>query len=222
MLSEKWRIIKFNRNLAISNLGRLKTIKTDQIWKIGITRNGYNQITLYIPKIKKSKSFKIHRLVAEYFLPKIHGKTHINHKDFNKLNNSVSNLEWCTPKENVRHYYEKKFKYPITPDGVLFIRKNIDAIGVNKLAEILNINVGYVMNVANGSYFGNIHKEFIRDKKPSLPKRVNKYDTNGLLIKKYPSIKSAAKDVNSGVSKIQRVLSGERKLYHGFVYKYAT
>jgi hypothetical protein len=52
------------------------------------------------------KNLLIHRLVAEMFLPKVSCKNCINHKDLNKQNPHVSNLEWCTLKENSRHAYD--------------------------------------------------------------------------------------------------------------------
>ena len=66
---------------------------------------GYNTITLYDnnsnPKIKS-----VHRLVAETFIPHPNNYPVINHKDGNKLNNEVDNLEWCTISYNVKHAYK--------------------------------------------------------------------------------------------------------------------
>lgn len=45
----------------------------------------------------------VHRIVAELFLDKVDGKNYVNHKDLNKLNNDVSNLEWVTKSENSKH-----------------------------------------------------------------------------------------------------------------------
>ena len=78
-----------------SNIGNkgLKERKTHLI-------NGYPSITI------RKKVYKVHRLVAKYFLPKVEGKGIINHKDGNKQNNNVANLEWCTQKENAQHAWD--------------------------------------------------------------------------------------------------------------------
>lgn len=65
---------------------------------------GYKTVGLYVDG--KVKRVKVHRLVAEAFLPKEDGKDCVNHRDGNKWNNSVSNLEWCTRSENSKHACE--------------------------------------------------------------------------------------------------------------------
>lgn len=66
---------------------------------------GYPHVGLrvYDGNSSTQKLFKVHRLVAEYFLPKVDGKNIVNHKDGDKTNCNVSNLEWCTYKENSDH-----------------------------------------------------------------------------------------------------------------------
>ncbi len=77
-----------------------RTIKS-KILKPCIDRDGYYKITLCKNNIKKTKT--IHRLVAEAFLENPYNLPVINHKDENKLNNNVSNLEWCTVKYNTNY-----------------------------------------------------------------------------------------------------------------------
>ena len=62
---------------------------------------GYPIVTLVHNGVRKNKA--IHRLLAEAYIPNPHKKAHVNHKDCDKTNNSLDNLEWATPKENGSH-----------------------------------------------------------------------------------------------------------------------
>ena len=84
----------------ISEQGEIKNIKTNKILK-GTIRNGYQMIKLTINQIKKD--YLVHRLVAITFLENPLNLPQVNHKDKNKLNNSVSNLEWVSIQENMQH-----------------------------------------------------------------------------------------------------------------------
>ena len=91
-IEEKWKDIKNYEGLyQISNLGRVKKINKSNIiiCKPSIDTSGYKQIVL--TKNKKRKSYKIHRLIAQAFIPNPNNLPQINHKDENKLNNDVSN-----------------------------------------------------------------------------------------------------------------------------------
>ena len=76
--------------------------KTGNPLKYSINHNGYCIVNLLTNG--KRKGFAIHTLVANQFIPKIDNERwQVNHKDGNKQNNSVENLEWVTPKENLQH-----------------------------------------------------------------------------------------------------------------------
>ena len=62
---------------------------------------GYLIVTLCHEGVRKNK--RVHRLIAESFIPNPQNKAHVNHIDGNKLNNTITNLEWNTPKENTNH-----------------------------------------------------------------------------------------------------------------------
>ena len=68
------------------------------------TKTGYLRVGLW--KNNKGKDFYIHRLVAEAFLPNPNHYPEINHKDGNKSNNNVTNLEWCSHRTNMKHGYQ--------------------------------------------------------------------------------------------------------------------
>lgn len=83
----------------VSNLGNVKSLKTNKILKKMLSE--YYHVALY--KNKTKKHIKIHRLVAQAFLPNPNNYDCINHIDENKLNNNVENLEWCSKKYNCNY-----------------------------------------------------------------------------------------------------------------------
>ena len=110
--------------------------------KCYIARNGY-------VKAKVSKvSRLVHRLVAETFIPNPDNLPQVNHIDGNKLNNNVSNLEWCSMKDNLQHFfYGREMCYQIFKDGKLieetwslidFARKH--NLGKTSLYKCINKN----------------------------------------------------------------------------------
>lgn len=100
MAVEIWKdVIGYEGLYQISNLGRLK--KETHIFKQYIDKTGYLNVILTKNKVRKTK--KVHRLVAEAFIKNKNKLPIINHKDGNKKNNFVDNLEWVTYKENSIH-----------------------------------------------------------------------------------------------------------------------
>ena len=103
-ITEVWKpIAGYENRYFISNKGNVLSVFCGKKKYLAASkhRNGYFQVSL--TKNGKSKSFLIHRLVADSFLEKQEGRVYVNHKDYNKRNNDACNLEWCTCKENVNH-----------------------------------------------------------------------------------------------------------------------
>jgi len=114
MVEETWKdVVGYEGLYQVSDLGRIKSIcshvrlqngelmkKKPHILKPQ-ERCGYKCVNLF--KDGCSRTINIHRLVAEVFLPNPHKYSVINHKDENKSNNSLSNLEWCTHAYNLNY-----------------------------------------------------------------------------------------------------------------------
>lgn len=89
----------------------------------------------YVLSCINGKQFKLHRIIATCFLPKEPGKDIVNHKDGNKENNSVDNLEWCDSAHNVRHAFKmglmvrhkgsKNSQSKLTEDAVVSIKREL-------------------------------------------------------------------------------------------------
>ncbi len=103
---EKFKKIKNYENYEISENGIIR--RNNKILKPYLTGKGNKKyLTIALCKNGTIKKFKIHRLVAETFIPNPENKKTVNHIDGNKLNNCVNNLEWCTYSENNIHSYQK-------------------------------------------------------------------------------------------------------------------
>lgn len=102
---EIWRDIpNTNGQYKVSNAGKVMTTKTRRILSPAIDERGYERVCLF--KADRDRRYKVHRLVAITFVPNPEGKQQVNHKDGNKRNNCVDNLEWVTNEENMRHSRE--------------------------------------------------------------------------------------------------------------------
>lgn len=102
---EIWKDIKGYEGLyQVSNYGRVKslprnnTIKQPRILKNGYSHKGYCIVAL--SKNNNRRSYRVHRLVAQAFIPNPNNLPEVNHIDENKLNNNINNLEWCDSKYN--------------------------------------------------------------------------------------------------------------------------
>lgn len=115
-MKEVWRDIKGYEGLyQVSNMGNVKSLEkyivnknqklqfyNEHILKPNIAM-GYLKVTL--SKGNKQHTLRVHILVAQTFIPNPNNKCEVNHKDGNKLNNCVNNLEWCSRSENEKHAY---------------------------------------------------------------------------------------------------------------------
>lgn len=178
-MKEIWKDIKDYEGLyQVSNLGNVKSLKKqiirnnkykqtfqEKILKPGLSKNGY--LTVSLCKKGKQKTFTIHRLVAEIFIENKNNYKCINHKDENKLNNKVNNLEWCTYEYNnqyndkMKHRRKEVFQYDKNNN---FIKKWSGLITIQKELGINRNNVtrackgvrktagGYIWRYANEEF----------------------------------------------------------------------
>ena len=98
-----WKDIEGTTNYEISSNGNVRNKTTKKILKGRKSKSGYLQVSIKFDGEEKFKNKYIHRLVAEAFIENKYNKKEVNHKDGNKLNNNLDNLEWVTSSENQKH-----------------------------------------------------------------------------------------------------------------------
>ena len=109
MNDEIWKNIpKYEGLYQASPRGNIKSLYRNKILRYEISKNGYCQVMLC--KNKRQKLLYVHRLVAMTYLNNFNEKLQVNHKDGNKQNNNINNLEMVTCKENIQHSFKNKLQ----------------------------------------------------------------------------------------------------------------
>lgn len=139
--------IKKYPDYYVTKEGLVFSSKTNKFLKFSYDKKGYQRVGLYIGNCK-SKTIKVHRLVAETFIPNLKNKTDVNHKDGNKSNNNISNLEWTTRSENMKHAFKTGLKI-ITDKQISRFKTMVKSqIGANNPSarKIINNKTGEIYN----------------------------------------------------------------------------
>lgn len=122
-----------NGEYSVTKSGRVYSHKSNK-YLTQFVRRGYNAVTL--AKTGRVYQRFVHRLVAITYLPNPKNLPQINHKDGNKMNNALGNLEWCTAQENIQH--------AATVLGMEFGARNrkLAAQDVKKIRQLIHQGVG--------------------------------------------------------------------------------
>ena len=103
--NEEWKAIpNCDGMYLVSNTGKVWSNKSEKIIAQHKDKRGYPRVSLEI--CKHTKTFRVHRLVAEVFIPNPDNLREVNHIDGDKTNNHVSNLEWVTTQQNMIHSFK--------------------------------------------------------------------------------------------------------------------
>ncbi len=167
MKMEKWKQVKYKgfERYQISDKGNVKGTKG--LMKSRPNSRKYHIIGLREPGSREQKTFSVHRMVAEHFIPQPSGKNYVNHISGDKNDNTVQNLEWVTQSENQIHAYETGLQVKTTEQVARLkgyaenkrrpIRVVNEKIGIDQVFEsiaeagqLLNCNEKTLRNVLKG------------------------------------------------------------------------
>lgn len=238
-----WKIILGCEKYEISSEGNIRNIASGLVLKPRTDHDGYYRIGLYTNKSPhKQKNFKIARLVALNFIPNPKNKPEVNHKNGNKADDTIANLEWVTASENCLHAFRTGLKKPNERDKtkssklstaqVLQIKKRYDmGVTQSELAIEYGVSQGGVssaiLSVSPADLFVPGNGEIQKQRNKLRPSLTGEFKVGAPKITKEQAIKMKEKYdqgytqseiandfglTQSGVSGAIRSLSGCRKI----------
>ena len=205
---EQWRPIPGTKGfIEVSDLGNVRSLLRGHpyLLKTQTDNKGYHRIRITIEG--KKSTYKLHREVAKAFIPNPNSLPQVNHKDGNKGNNSVANLEWCTNRQNQLHALalglfgeQTVTRDPVSVEDVDYIPKRVKKDGVTHYNSIGRTRYGGYRLWNN----------------PNPPKPVIGYSENEVRI--FQSVSEA--EIYIGSRHISDVLKGKRHQVKGWTFSY--
>jgi len=200
MQERQWKKIVDFPNYSVSNFGEVRNDKKNTYMGYSFDAKGYYRVAL--SKNNKRYAKRVHRLVAQAFLPNPENKEQVNHLDGNKLNNNVCNLEWCTNQENQDHYWS------FLDDGT---RRNKISQGVKNAYK----NNPKLAKDKRDAFYRNIDKILAGAKEKMSVSIVRLEDG-----KIYSSISDAERELGISNSNIVAVCKGRKSTAGGYHWGY--
>jgi hypothetical protein len=212
---------------------RIYSRKTNIIMKHYVDNRGYYVVSL------KPNQFTVHSLVATQFLDNPENKPFVNHKDGNKLNNHVDNLEWTTAQENTLHAFETG----LNTNQIAVNQYNLDGtfIKTYRSMSLACKELGFALGVANNihdcckgliKYAAKFIWKFKDDTSPVIPvtelnekKAVYRYTLDGKFDKEYESLMKAGEDLGLKYGKTSHITNcclDKLKTAYNYRWKYAS
>lgn len=217
---EEWRPINGFPNYAVSNRGRVMNLKSGKILKNRSNNHGYVYVKLYKGD-GTSKQIKIHRLVAQAFIPNPLNLPQVNHIDENKTNNNVENLEWCTASQNTRHsIYQRSCKInQLTLDGK-FIRQWESS---REIEREIGYDHCHIIDCCKNKFkqmygFRWEYTDGLNQRKINRP--VAALTKDGEFVAEYKSVAEASRCLKISTTQIRNCLNGRLKSTNGLRFIY--
>lgn len=175
---EEWKTITYANKYEVSNWGNVKHKGKNKLLKPYINKNNKYAYVFIRDDNGKYLNKRIHRLVAEMFIPNINNYPMINHKDFNRSNNCIDNLEWVNGTQNnlwSRENISKAHK------GIKHTNNMRSKCSQNQIAKSTNPYPTYIYKTKTGYIFKIVRygKSIVSKQKPTLEETIT-YKENWL------------------------------------------
>ena len=144
----EWKKVKnYEGKYWVSNNGKIKNKNK----RLKLSKNKQGYLMVHLCKNNKCKWFRVHRLVAEAFIPNPNNYSEVNHKDENKENNHLNNLEWCNRKYNM-NYGTIKDRMVTNKEKVICIETGIVYESITDAARKMNVHRSNISACVRGKH----------------------------------------------------------------------
>ena len=231
------RLHKFPK-YSITEEGVVHNIRTKAIVKPRISKIGYYVLSLYKQSNTNNYDVYLHRLLAETFIPNPDNKPTVNHIDGNKLNNHLSNLEWATYSENIKHAYKHNLNHSNKvdlADTTLQERLWNDYIKHVSLTELtekykcsltsISVYLNRYVQENNLQEMFDKEKNYQRKVRAAIIANSNRIpicmcNKEGIILKIFSSYREATNYLGKSTSgPISNVIAGRQKSAYGYYWK---
>lgn len=226
-MKEEWKKID-GFDYEISNFGNLRRLNSNKLRKLQIDKDGYNTVTIW--KDGKSHFKRINRLVAEAFIPNPFNLPVVNHKDENKMNNFVENLEWCTVGYN-NTYSKSRQIVQLDLDGNLINEYNSikeaeieTGFASSHIQDCCDVTKTHCKTYKGFQWMYkenyDVNKNYkIENPMPNRGRKVAQYNLNGDLIKVYEKLSKISNDKNYNTN-VGKCCRGTLDTAYGYKWEY--
>lgn len=143
-------------NYTVSECGEVYSLSSNRVLKPQLSNAGYYRVQLS-GQGESRKKYLVHRLVAQAYLPNPDCRPQVNHKDGNKLNNCVDNLEWTTVSQNIQHAMDTGLNKGVRILTDADVLKIVASSLSNKvLAEYYNVTSTAIYNIRAGKSYAKL------------------------------------------------------------------
>lgn len=150
-------------NFSITEHGEVKNLSTNHIYKTSYDIHGYCMVYLPMGKRGKVKAIRVHKAVAETYIPNPNNLPIVHHKDENKGNPDYTNLEWVTAKKNMEYHYnelKKETEYynnrKLSKDDIVKIKTLSTQMSRREIAKMFNVSKTTIINLLNGKFYKDV------------------------------------------------------------------
>lgn len=223
-MDDKLYKLKGYDGYLITKKGKIYSLKTKRFLKYDYSSE-YPRVKLYNRVTDKIDTLLVHRLVAIQFIPNPRNLPYVNHKDSNKRNPSVYNLEWCTAQYNTQFAYlhGQMGKEEMNPNAKLTKIQVFDIYeafesgkySIKELAKIYNISFNCISDIVRGKRWTEAYKEYHNEDSPykNIPKVIITDEEADFYIRQYWVYGKSTVELEGKFSQstIERIVFGKRK-----------